>query len=290
MYGVQYAGWSFLTNVSFYDYREGKTVQAVQIDVSLFRQWITNAGVNGGSNWNHSLAYDAGQGINSVYVYNSVPLTSSTLPAVRMINGSRLPNSTNVINSTNLITSGLSVATPQPLYVYGNYNSETDGDSSGSQRVHKQTWPIPTRRVSWLMPSRFSPAVGVIATLPAPNLALAGSCQVLPCVNAAMLEGIVQSSTNAPMSTGKVNGYSGGVENFMRLLENWSGFISLTYNGSIMVMFSSQYATNWWQQTGNYYNAPKRVWSFDTNFLVQADLPPMTPEFTTVIRSNYNAY
>ncbi|HEY3763003.1 MAG TPA: hypothetical protein VGN23_14760 [Verrucomicrobiae bacterium] len=286
-WGVQYAGWSFLTNVSFYDYREGKTVQAVQIDVSLFRRWITNAYVDGGSNWNHALAYDSGQGINSVYVYNSVPLTSSTLPAVRMINGLLLPNSTNVINNTNVITSGLSVATAQPLYVYGSYNVQTDGDASSSVKGETDmthTYPagfladaITILSGSWRDSSYTS------------STTLTGRTPASTGVNAAMLEGIVQSSTSYP-HTGGVDGYSGGVENFMRLLENWGSSYSLTYNGSIMVMFSSQYATNWWQTTGNYYNAPKRVWSFDTNFLVQNDLPPMTPEFTTVIRSNYNAY
>ena len=51
-------------------------------------------------------------------------------------------------------------------------------------------------------------------------------------VNAATLEGIVQS-TNVGSTY-----YSGGVENFLRLEENWSG-LTLTYNGSIVVMFPS---------------------------------------------------
>jgi hypothetical protein len=70
--------------------------------------------------------------------------------------------------------------------------------------------------------------------------------------------------------------YSGGVENFLRLLENWSS-ASLWYNGSIVAMFPSQYATNFWQQTGNYYTAPTRSWAFDTNFTNLSKLPPLTP-------------
>lgn len=68
------------------------------------------------------------------------------------------------------------------------------------------------------------------------------------------------------------------MENFLRLLENWSDQ-ALTHNGSIIVMFPSQYATNFWQNTSNYYNAPVRVWSFDTNFETEAGLPPLTPKF-----------
>ena len=70
--------------------------------------------------------------------------------------------------------------------------------------------------------------------------------------------------------------YSGGVENFIRLLENWNSF-TLTYNGSIVVMFPSQYATNKWQQTGVYYTAPRRNWAFDVNFTDPNQLPPLTP-------------
>ena len=42
-------------------------------------------------------------------------------------------------------------------------------------------------------------------------------------------------------------------------------------------MFPSQYATNYWQQTGNYYMAPNRHFAFDTNFVRLSGLPPLTP-------------
>jgi len=58
----------------------------------------------------------------------------------------------------------------------------------------------------------------------------------------------------------------------------------LTYNGSIVVLFSSIYATNFWQPTGNYYDAPNRQWGFDVNFTRQNRLPPMTPQVRAVVR------
>ena len=103
-------------------------------------------------------------------------------------------------------------------------------------------------------------------------------------INAACLAGIVESDTNNPASDG--NGYSGGVENFLRMLENWnpvSGKQTLYYNGSIAAMFPSQYATNCWQQTGGYYTAPNRSWAFDTNFGNASGLPPLTPSVTGYI-------
>ena len=96
-------------------------------------------------------------------------------------------------------------------------------------------------------------------------------------VNAAILAGIVPSTNSM---------YSGGVENFLRTLENW-GSATLWYNGSIVVMFPSKYATNYWQQTGGYYSAPNRAWAFDTNFVQQAGLPPLTPQSKGVIRASW---
>jgi hypothetical protein len=86
--------------------------------------------------------------------------------------------------------------------------------------------------------------------------------------NAATLEGIVPS-----------NGanYSGGWENYFRLLENWSSSTVVCYNGSQVAMFVSQYATNVWQPAGIYYNPPLRQWNSDGNFQNPDNLPPLTP-------------
>src|SRR5262249_26855250 len=95
--------------------------------------------------------------------------------------------------------------------------------------------------------------------------------------------GIVESTT-----VNNVKHYSGGVENFPRFLENWSGSIPVTYNGSMVVLFPSQYATNFWQNTGVYYNAPKRLWAFDVNFLQQNKLPPDTPQSRKPVRGQWS--
>jgi hypothetical protein len=67
------------------------------------------------------------------------------------------------------------------------------------------------------------------------------------------------------------------------LQENWGSGTILTYNGSIVVMFPSQYATNKWLPTGNYYNAPHRAWAFDLNFTDPAKLPPLTPRVVNYV-------
>ncbi len=246
--------YSFATNTTFYDYREGKTVAAVQLNVGALTNWMVSTN---GSTLNTQLYNDTGHYIDSVYVYNNAPSSSSSLPAVRMANGSVLP------------TQGLTVVTPDPLYVLGNYNASGTSLNNGTNVAN--TAPA----------ALFGDSITALSTSwndsYTSSTALSSRNPGATTVNAAAFEGIVQ--------TYGAN-YSGGVENFIRLLENWSSSTTLTYNGSIVVMFPSQYATNKWQATGNYYNAPHRAWAFDLNFQSNNGLPPLTPTVTKYLPSN----
>jgi len=248
--------YSFATNATFYDYREGKTVTAVQLNVGALTNWLNSTA---GNTLNNQVYTDTGHYVDSVYVYNNAPYTSTSLPAVRIANGSVLPDQ------------GLTVITPDPLYVLGNYNA--NGSSLGTTNT-SNTQPaalfgdsITALSTGWS--DSWNSSTGLSSRNPSATT-----------INAATFEGIVQ--------TVGAN-YSGGVENFIRLLENWSG-TTLTYNGSIVVMFPSQYATNKWQQTGVYYNAPTRNWAFDLNFQTMNGLPPLTPKVTKKIPQTWSVY
>lgn len=286
---VWYMGYSFLTNVLFYDWREGwnmgkgppKQVYAVQLDLQKYNIWMTNSGLSpalnastyGGSNYNYTCNFDKSHPMDSIYIYNAVPLTTKVLPAVRVVNGGMLPTQT--------AGKGFSLATAMPIYVWGDFNASNSFGSSLSQNSTTYTWPaalmgdaITVLSDSWT-DSKSSNSVDYAVSK--------GST-----INCACLEGIVESNPNNTLSESSSKGYSGGVENFLRLLEDWSSK-ALYYNGSIIVMFPSQYATNCWQQTGYYYSAPIRDWAFDTNFLVGSGLPPLTPKSTGVIRGSWGA-
>jgi len=271
---IIYAGYSFLTNVTFVDWREGwngssgpaKKVQAVQVDIAKFNIWLTNsAATNNGIYYNTQckLPSHKTHPIDSIYIYNSVPLTGTTLPAVRVANGAILPSQT--------APNGFTVATAMPIYVWGDYNVSNNLGSSLGQNSTTYTWPA----------GLMGDAVTILSDgwVDSNTGKKPGASDTT--VNAAILAGIV-ASTNS--------NYSGGVENFLRMLESWNASGDLWYNGSIVVMFPSQYATNFWQQTGNYYDAPTRHWAFDTNFMQQVRLPPLTPQSKGVIRATWNAY
>ena len=265
---IWYAGYSFITNKFFYDWREGwnnsagppKVVQAVQIDIRKFNVWLTNtADHNGGSPFNNLCKQSSHKGhpIDSIYVYNAVPLIGTTLPAVRVINGSMLPTQT--------APYGFTLATPMPLYVYGNYNVSNSVGSSLGKNTTAYTWPA----------ALMADSISVLSGSWNDGVTNKRPTASDTTVNAACIAGIVPSQSSYSLTTGI--GYSGGVENFLRLLETWGATGDLWFNGSIVCLFPSQYATNCWVQTGSYYAAPTRHWAFDTNFVRWSGLPPLTP-------------
>jgi hypothetical protein len=268
-----YASYSFLTNTLFYDAREGwyggtgpaKAVQAVQIDVQKFSRWLTNSIPNGGSAYNNLSVKDKGHPIDSIYIYNAVPLTSTTLPAVRIVNGGMLP------------PYAFTLATAMPLYVWGDYNVSNSFGSSISQNSTVYTEP------AGLMADAITVLSDNWSDASAANRFSGGPPAATTTINAACLAGIVESEPHNTASD--ADGYSGGVENYFRLLENWNEVSkqSLYFNGSIVAMFPSQYATNCWQQTAGYYTAPNRSWAFDINFFSPSGLPPLTPTVTGYI-------
>jgi hypothetical protein len=264
--------YSYVTNVAFYDYREGTTVQALQLDVGNLGDWLSNTNSTTGG-WQYEVKNCSGgtyKGavISSVYIYNSLkPVAGSVLPAVRIVNGAQLP--TNSYSST-LQAVGLGIATAQPLYVEGSYNVTVDNQH--------YAYGLGSTSNGCTLPACL---IGDAITLLSTNFVDNGPLKPTPTtqnaitLNAACFEGIVPSNGTA---------YSGGLENFLRLLENW-GSKTITYNGSIVVMFPSTYATNSWGST--YYGAPIRAWGFDTTFLQRGKQPPLFPSLKADSRSTW---
>jgi hypothetical protein len=163
---------------------------------------------------------------------------------------------------------GLGVATPDPVYIVGNYNVSTNGTPANLGTFNTtQTRPAAV----------YSDAVTILS----PNWNPQNSSNSISSRTAA------NDTVNAALLTGNVpsdgNYYSGGVENFPRFLENWSG-CTFTYNGSMVCMFNSQVAIAPWPGTGTVYNPPTRNWAFDLNFNNPAKQPPMMPFVISVNR------
>jgi hypothetical protein len=238
-----------LTN-SFYDAREKKTILPVDLDIGALKDWsATNQDVR------YALAPKAvgGRDINSVYVYDKRTVVAGKLGAVRVRNGMVLP------------PLGLTVASSSPVYVLGNYNELNVAN-------------LGTANTSTTLPASL---VGDAITILSTNWSDANSGSALSSrlakpttVNAAILAGAVETANG---------NYGGGMENFPRFLESWGSANPFTYNGSMVKMFPSLYATNIWGTSG-IYDPPKRNWAYDLNFNDPLKLPPLTPRLLTVSR------
>ena len=236
------------TNATFYNKRELKTIKSTDINVGKFAQWIaTNTYL--------------GSPVSTIFVADQRSQSATTQPGIRLVNGQALPSS------------GLTVATPNPLYIKGHYNAP-----AGS---------LGTTNTSATMPaSVVADAVTILSTswsdanASSSSTTLSSRIASDTTVNAAMLTGLVRTTTAS---------HSGGAENFPRFLEEWTGRTS-TINGSMVAMFYSKTATNLWRGIGSsigIYNPPNRNWSLDQNFLVEGKLPPATPSVTILVRGNW---
>ncbi len=242
-----------LTN-SFTDARESKVVKPVDINIGLFTEWSkTNTSVRTALGQTTAGTND----VASIYVADYRTLPGTNLSAVRVFNGKVLPKR------------GLTVATARPLYVQGHYNQTNSANIA-------TTNTISTRPAS---------LVGDAITVLSENWSDANSTKSVgsrgaapTTVNAAFLTGVVETTS------GK---YSGGMENFPRFLETWGAANAFTYNGSMVKMFPSLYATSAWNNNNNIYDPPKRDWAYDLNFNDPNKLPPLTPSLLTVIRGQW---
>ena len=238
------------TNVTFYNKREQKTIKSTDINIAKLIQWnATNT---------YLRPWLPGQDIRTLFVDDQRTQTSSTQPGIRLVNGQTI------------LPQGLTVATPDPLYTVGHYNAPA---------AHLGT----TNTSATLPASVVADAVTALSSSWVDgNSSLSLSSRVAgnTTVNAAIMTGQVPSSSAS---------YSGGVQNFPRLLEEWNGR-TLTYNGSMVAMFYSKVATNIWRGIGStydIYNAPTRNWALDQNFAIESKLPPATPSVTVLVRGKW---
>lgn len=238
------------TNETIQDNREQATMRIATLDVSRLmkadKTW----------DWNKF------NGV--VYMYDSSASANGVgnKRGIRIKNGSYIPDG------------GLTVASNNPVYIQGDFNTGDTGTNVPSNVVDSYKDPTVTpdpQAASYTRQpcSIVADAVNVLsnAWLDANSTAGLGSrIASNTTINAAIISGIVPSGTS--------NGnYSGGAENFPRFLEDWSD-ATLTYYGSMVELYKSQQNIGVWGKS-NVYSPPTREWFFDTNF--RRNTPPGSP-------------
>ncbi len=212
---------------------------------------------------------------------------------VRLINASVLPGEYNRLSPT--LTKGFTFATENGVYVQGNYNATgvtltgTTANAPADNYIPQGgtlTTPGSATNATLHIPAAIvSDAATILsnnwndsksfATPFAQESRVATATQI----RFALLTGDVitgKNSTTAirPSDTGGLG--NGGVHNFKRFLEVWTG-VRLNYVGSLVNLFNSRNNNGFFKCCAAAYNPPIRDWTFDTTFVDPNRLPPGTP-------------
>jgi hypothetical protein len=221
-----------------------------------------------------------GVNIGDGFALNTNSATPNPYVAVDCLNGGRqswVSGARHVLRLVdgalgNLPMPGFTVASENPVYVQGDYNSNA-ADTVWNNPPVDQTHS----------------AAGVIAD--AVTLLSNNWTDLNDMKNTNTLGSRTSSTTSyrLAISAGKnMNfpylssfpsvdfGTDGGVHNFLRYIESWGG-TTLNYRGSLVSMYYSEYATGIFKCCQQVYGPPSRNYSFDSDFLVPTNLPPGTP-------------
>ena len=258
------------TNGSLQDAREGASLTITTMDLSKIQSALTTGGAL------------AGSGANIVYI------TDTTANNGTAANGTANPSGAanrgiELVNGYQMPKGGLTVVSDNPVYVRGDYNTaiqKTDTVPSNSTTNNNPVTPYGpnyTPQPCAIMADAVTILSNAWSDTNSSN-GLSSRIATNTTINAAILSGNVISGTGFT--------YSGGVENFPRFLEDWSKNSStFTYYGSMVELFQSKQAYGIWRPTGNYYNAPKRQWYFDTRFY--SSPPPGTFAVISYVKSRW---
>ncbi len=229
------------TGSTIQDNRENATVRLVSLNVGAVTTGIQAAQAAG--------TLSSFNGI--IYVDDTSADPTGQDPTLKrgvmLTNGATLPNG------------GLTIASDNPVYVQGDYNTGASGGVMPASDASTSDPTNPTVSGYTRQPALVAGDAVYVLSNSWQNANsftdLSTRVATSTTVNTAILAGNVPSAAN---------NYSGGAENFPRFMENWSG-AAFTYYGSMVELYNSQQATGNWGKA-NVYNPPTRQWYFDTNF------------------------
>jgi hypothetical protein len=187
--------------------------------------------------------------------------------AVKIVNANLL---TAVGPCPGSVSCGLTIAAENPVYIQGDFNSNSGGNGWGDPSVAASVAGDAVTLLSdqWNDINSFSSPY---------SLALRNGNTTWYRL------AIVGGATNYfPQPSGMAQDYGtdGGVHNFLRYIEAWGG--TLEYEGSIVDLYYSRQANGTFKCCTTVYSPPTRGYNFDTNFLNPTLLPPRTPLFRDV--------
>jgi hypothetical protein len=180
---------------------------------------------------------------------------------------------------------GFTVASENPVYIQGNYNSDNTDPF----------WAAPPPAVTPDINHSASAVIADSVTLLSNawsdtnsmlNPLTLGNRNATTTYYRLAIAGGKNINFLQPAGTGNDFGTDGGVHNFLRYIENW-GAATLNYRGSLVSLYYSEYATGTFKCCTLVYSPPNRNYYFDSAFLDPSKLPPGTPMLQDVENLTY---
>ena len=185
--------------------------------------------------------------------------------ALKIVNGGTIS-----LGTCDGVPCGLTIAAENPAYIQGDYNCQpsscgtgtyvTSGNASASVVADSVTLLSNTWNDVNSFAYPYDPAGGRPGNTTTYRTAIAAG-KGLEFVQVA--------------GTAQDYGTDGGVHNFLRYLESWSG--TLYYEGSLVSFYNSQQGIGIFKCCTTVYDPPTRAYTFDSEFLTPSLLPPRTP-------------
>lgn len=264
------------------------------------------------SNAIQAISYNSGTGSPT---YNVVTaewnMVTGPRHALRLIDGGMSTGGISFVPPTNGNTVvngiGFTVASEEPVYIYGNYNTGPadpfwpSENTLGGSTTHSAA-AVLADTVTLLSNPPIKTGTSITSSCLGTSTRLGNgwtdwesfACPAV-AANRADNEGYYRLAIAAgksvpfPIPTwGGVSadfGTDGGMHNFLRYLEARS---TVNYAGSLISMYYSQYNTGTFKCCNSVYGAPTRNYFFDTLFENPANLPPGTPMFQDVVSLGYH--
>jgi len=261
---------------SFFDNREGKTIQMLEVDLQgllncAHLHSLLGAGVRLDDETNGGLVFH-------FTVHGPASGTRGNGYGVRVRNGARIAATVPGAPRPR----GLTVVSDQSVYVQGDFNRDD-----------------PTVPDDWIPAAFLADTINILSNAwnddnrsqqPLTNRRASDTE-----VNAAFLAG-TDTTGGQEGSGGQDRGqYNGGLENYPRFHEAWQWgpstnreYATFTYRGSFVSLGNPRKAVGRWcygnDNCNSYtiffgtYQAPRRQWSYDVRFS-QGQLPPLSPRF-----------
>ena len=247
-------------STTFFNNRENRSIRMLEVDAFALLNCVQtrlNAGGGGQILTGGRSLNDNTEGGLVVYLTVKGPNSNNASSGygVRIRNAAALQS--NVAGAS--AVRGITFVSNQGVYIHGNFNSTNKIPAAvlaDAFNVLSTAWPLADTWDTLNVSSR-----------PAGNTT----------INAAILSG-TDTTGNAEGTGGQGGAYNGGLENYPRFHENWTGR-TLTYYGSFVSLNKPRHSNGAWVYGHPQYNAPNRDWHYDTSFNDVANLPPLSPRF-----------